>query len=152
VEVIIRHGLEPDLAQTLMLINELAIYEKAPNEVTNTLEKMREDGFGKNPIFGFFVAEINDTIVGISLFYTRYSTWKGKCLYLEDIIVTEQQRGKGIGHLLFEKTKAFATENDFVSLNWQVLDWNETAINFYKNNHAEFDSEWVNCKIALKKE
>ena len=145
----IRKGEETDLEQVLELIKELALYEKAPNEVTNTVAKMHVDGFGNNSVFGFFVAELNSAIVAISLYYTRYSTWKGKCLYLEDIIVTEKHRGKGIGNLLFEKTKEYAIQNNFVSMNWQVLDWNEPAINFYKKYNAEFDAEWINCRIML---
>jgi len=145
----IRKGLEEDLPAVLELIKELALYEKAPNEVTNTVAKMREDGFGNNAAFGFFVAEVEAKIVGISLYYTRYSTWKGKCLYLEDIIVTESFRGNGIGNLLFEKTKQYTAENNFVSINWQVLDWNEPAINFYKKYDAEFHTDWINCRIMI---
>jgi GNAT superfamily N-acetyltransferase len=148
-EIEIRTGIESDLPSVLKLIKELALYEKAPNEVTNTIDKMREDGFGRNPIFGFFVAKKLNEIIGISLYYTRYSTWKGKCLYLEDIIVTEKFRGNGVGNLLFEKTKQFAEENNFISINWQVLDWNEPAINFYKKYNSSFDNQWINCRIIL---
>jgi GNAT superfamily N-acetyltransferase len=148
-EIEIRTGIESDLPSVLKLIKELALYEKAPNEVTNTIDKMREDGFGRNPIFGFFVAKKLNEIIGISLYYIRYSTWKGKCLYLEDIIVTEKFRGNGVGNLLFEKTKQFAEENNFISINWQVLDWNEPAINFYKKYNSSFDNQWINCRIIL---
>ncbi len=148
-EIEIRTGIESDLPSVLKLIKELASYEKAPNEVTNTIDKMREDGFGRKPIFGFFVAKKLNEIIGISLYYTRYSTWKGKCLYLEDIIVTEKFRGNGVGNLLFEKTKQFAEENNFISINWQVLDWNEPAINFYKKYNSSFDNQWINCRIIL---
>ena len=148
-EIKIRVGKENDLPQVFDLIKELALYEKAPQEVTNNIEKMKEDGFGANPVFIFFIAEKNEKIIGISLFYIRYSTWKGKCLYLEDIIVTENFRGKGIGNLLFTKTCEYAKEKNFVSINWQVLNWNEPAINFYKKFDAEFDAEWLNCKIML---
>jgi GNAT superfamily N-acetyltransferase len=148
-EIEIRTGIESDLPSVLKLIKELASFEKAPNEVTNTIDKMREDGFGRNPIFGFFVAKKLNEIIGISLYYTRYSTWKGKCLYLEDIIVTEKFRGNGVGNLLFEKTKQFAEENNFISINWQVFDWNEPAINFYKKYNSSFDNQWINCRIIL---
>jgi hypothetical protein len=95
--VTIRQGQKQDLPRVLELVKELAEYERAPHEVINTVEKMEQDGFGANPIFGFFVAENKNGIVGLSLFYWRYSTWKGKRLYLEDIIVTEAERGKQIG-------------------------------------------------------
>src|SRR5579871_378013 len=104
----IRAGNNADLPRVLELVRELALYEKALPEVTNTVERMEQDGFGPNPIYGFFVAEDDQAIVGLSLYYYRYSTWKGKRLYLEDIIVTESYRGKGLGKLLFERTMQFA--------------------------------------------
>ncbi len=140
-------GTREDIPDLMRLVKELALYERAPNEVTNTEERMLEDGFGPNPCFGFYTAKLEGVLVGIALFYTRYSTWKGRCLYLEDIVVTEAYRGKGIGHLLFLKCVEHARENNFAMLNWQVLDWNEPAINFYKKYHAHFDGEWVNCKL-----
>src|SRR5690606_40198637 len=98
----IREGRREDLPRVLELIKELAEYERAPHEVTNTVERLEEDGFGAHPVFGFFVAERAGHIIGLSLYYWRYSTWKGKRLYLEDIIVTESERGYGAGKLLFE--------------------------------------------------
>jgi len=148
--LIVRRGIETDLPSVLNLIKELALYEKAPHEVTNTLEKMREDGFGKNPVFGFFVAEISGIIIGISLYYTRYSTWKGRCLYLDDIVVTEQYRRKGIGKQLFDATLQNAKENRFAHINWQVRDWNHPAIEVYKKEKSELDGEWINCKIRIR--
>jgi GNAT superfamily N-acetyltransferase len=148
--LIVRRGIENDLPSVLNLIKELALYEKAPHEVTNTVEKMREDGFGTNPVFGFFVAEISGIIIGISLYYTRYSTWKGRCLYLDDIVVTEQYRRKGIGKQLFDATLQHAKDNGFAHMNWQVLDWNHPAIEFYKKEKAELDGEWINCKIRIR--
>ena len=148
--VIIRKGIEADLPAVLALIKELALYEKAPHEVTNTVEKMKADGFGANPVFGFFVAELDANIVGISLYYTRYSTWKGRCLYLDDIVVTERFRRKGIGKKLFDATLHHAKENDFAHMNWQVLEWNTPAIEFYKKEKAELDGEWINCKIRIR--
>ena len=146
--MIIRTGLQSDLPRVLELIKELALFEKAPHEVTNTLEMMNEDGFGKHPIFGFFVAE-NDSgkIIGLSLYYWRYSTWKGKRLYLEDIIVTESERGKGAGKLLFDRTMQHALDENCTGMMWQVLDWNEPAINFYKKYGSKLDNEWVNCHL-----
>ncbi len=146
----IRIGKKEDLPSVLNLVKELAEYERAAHEVTNTVELMEQDGFGPNPIYGFFVAESNETIVGISLFYWRYSTWKGKRLYLEDIVVTESQRGNGIGKLLFDRTLQHALDENCSGMMWQVLDWNEPAINFYKKYEAKLDSEWVNCSLERK--
>lgn len=143
----IREGTKEDLPQVFELVKELALFERAPHEVTNTVEKMEEDGFGANPVYGFFVAEEQDRIIGLSLFYWRYSTWKGKRLYLEDIIVTEEERGRGIGKLLFDRTLAKSIEAKCTGMMWQVLDWNEPAINFYKKYHAKLDGEWINCHL-----
>lgn len=143
----VRKGTKADLPRTLELIKELAEYEKAPLEVSNTLAMMEEDGFGQNPIFGFFVAENARGIVGISVYYYRYSTWKGKRLYLEDIIVTESERGSGLGKLLFDRTMQQCLNDGCTGMMWQVLDWNEPAINFYKKYNAKMDYEWVNCHL-----
>jgi GNAT superfamily N-acetyltransferase len=143
----IREGKKSDLPQVLERIKELALYEKAPHEVTNTVERMEKDGFGPNPIYGLFVAEENNTIVGISIYYWRYSTWKGKRLYLEDIVVTESQRGKGTGKLLFDRTMQHALDENCTGMLWQVLEWNEPAINFYKKYGAKLDDEWTNCSL-----
>ena len=143
----IRSGKIEDLPQVLQLVKELAEYEKALHEVTNTVALMEKQGFGEKPLFGFFVAEEDQKIIGISLYYYRYSTWKGKRLYLEDIVVTGSYRGKGIGHLLFEETMRFALKSDCSGMQWQVLDWNEPAINFYKKYQARLDNEWINCHL-----
>jgi GNAT superfamily N-acetyltransferase len=145
----IREGKIEDLPRVLELVKELALYEKAPEQVTNTLEMMQEDGFGPNPIFGLFVAEKNSTgeIIGISIFYYRYSTWKGKRLYLEDIVVTETERGHGAGKLLFDRTMLKCIEANCTGMMWQVLDWNTPAINFYQKYGAELDSGWINCNL-----
>lgn len=140
----IREGQIEDLPQVLELVKELAEYEKAAHEVENTVAQMEIDGFGANPIFGFFVAERSGKIVGISLYYYRYSTWKGKVLYLEDIIVTEKMRGQNIGYQLFEKTIQYAKDTGCKRMTWQVLEWNEPALNFYRKFGAQFDPEWVN--------
>lgn len=144
----IRKGLKPDLPQVLKLIQELATYEKAPNEVAVTLAEMERDGFGENPIFKFFVAEVEGKIVGISLYYIKYSTWKGKCVFLEDIIVTESHRTYGIGKKLFDEVVKVAKEMKARRMEWQVLEWNEPAIKFYEKLDSHFDSEWVNCKLT----
>ncbi|MBI3219034.1 MAG: GNAT family N-acetyltransferase [Bacteroidetes bacterium] len=143
----IRIGTKEDLPQVLDLVKELAEYERALKEVTNTVQRMELDAFGKEPVFGFFVAEKKDRIVGISLYYYRYSTWKGKRLYLEDIVVTQSERGNGIGHLLFEETMRYSLASNCTGMQWQVLDWNEPAINFYKKYNARFDAEWINCHL-----
>jgi len=108
---------------------------------------MEKDGFGPNPIYGFFVAEESDTLVGMALYYYRYSTWKGKRLYLEDIIVTETFRGKGIGKQLFEVVLKKTVSERCTGMMWQVLDWNKPAIDFYKKYNANLDSEWINCNL-----
>ena len=143
----IREGKKADLPRVLELIKELAAYEKALHAVTNTVEMMEEDGYGEHPVFGFFVAENESKLVGLALYYYRYSTWTGKRLYLEDIIVTQQERGNGVGKLLFERTIEKAKEDRCKGLTWQVLDWNEPAINFYKKYKAKFDGEWINCHL-----
>ncbi|HPH45581.1 MAG TPA: GNAT family N-acetyltransferase [Chryseolinea sp.] len=146
-KTIIRIGKKEDLHSVLNLVKELAAYERAAHEVINTVDLMEQDGFGQNPIYGFFVAESNETIVGISLYYWRYSTWKGKRLYLEDIVVTESQRGNGIGKLLFDRTLQHALDQNCSGMMWQVLDWNEPAINFYKKYGSKLDGEWINCSL-----
>ncbi|MAE85795.1 MAG: GNAT family N-acetyltransferase [Flammeovirgaceae bacterium] len=143
----IRKGTKEDLPRALELIKELALYEKAPDEVTNTLKMMEEDGFGKNPVFGYIVAEENGEIHGMSMYYWRYSTWKGKRIYLEDLIVTESKRGSGIGKLLFEETIEIGKREGATGMMWQVLDWNEPAINFYKKYDSIIEDGWLNCNI-----
>ena len=146
----IRKGVKADLPQVLNLIRELAVYERAPLEVTVTVEEMEQDGFGDNPIFKFFVAESENEIIGISLYYIKYSTWKGKCIFLEDIIVTEQLRKHGIGKKLFDEVVKIAKETKVKRLEWQVLEWNEPAIKFYGKLNSHFDGEWINCKLTDK--
>ena len=143
----IRNGIKEDLPRVLELIRELAKYENAPEQVTLSLEMFEEDGFGPDPVYRFFVAENEKGILGMSLFYYRYSTWKGKTLFLEDIIVTLEERGKGIGKALFERVIIKAKESNCQRLSWQVLDWNEPAIKFYKKYDAHFDDAWTNCDL-----
>ncbi|WP_162428265.1 GNAT family N-acetyltransferase [Pontibacter pudoricolor] len=144
----IRKGTIDDLPQVLQLIQELAEYEKAPNEVTNTLEDMQRDGFGERPIFEFFVAEDQEAIVGIALYYTAYSTWKGRTIYLEDLVVTERLRRGGIGKKLFDVVAEEAKRLGAKRFRWQVLEWNEPAIAFYKKIGADLDGEWMNCTMT----
>jgi len=145
----IRRAVKEDCPRLLELVQELATYEKAPNEVTVTLDHFVESGFGKNPVWWTFVAEVNGVIQGFALYYVRYSTWKGQAMYLEDIIVTNEMRGKGIGKLLFDRLIEEAKEKKFNRIIWQVLDWNEPAINFYKKYNADFDGGWLNCSIYV---
>ena len=146
-EILIRRAKKTDCARLLELIQELATYEKAPDEVTVTLSHFEASGFGDNPVWWAFVAEVQGVVVGMALYYIRYSTWKGQRLYLEDILVTEEMRGKKIGSLLFDALIKEAKGKKYNGMNWQVLDWNEPAINFYKKYNANFDPEWVNCSI-----
>jgi predicted N-acetyltransferase YhbS len=145
----VRIGTKNDVPAVMQLVRELAEYERAPDEVTNSEEAMIRDGFESEPAFGLFVAEINQQVVGIALHYVRYSTWKGKMLYLEDIVVKEQLRGQGIGADLFEACLKLCVERNYAGMTWQVLDWNEPALNFYRKYSAALDSEWVNGKLLL---
>ncbi len=145
----IRRATKKDLPEVLALVKELALYEKAPEEVTITLQELEEDGFGETPLYWIILAEDQTGILGMSFYYIRYSTWKGKCLYLEDIVVKEEHRGRGIGKVLFEDTISAAKEINAKLMTWQVLDWNEPAINFYKKFNAELDGEWVNGKLRF---
>jgi len=145
----IRRAVKEDCARLLELVNELAVYEKAPLEVTVTLDHFIESGFGTNPVWYGFVAEKDDVIKGFAVYYVRYSTWKGQRMYLEYILVTERARCKGIGKLLFDRLIEEAKDKKFNGIVWQVLDWNEPAINFYKKYNAKFDDEWVNCSIEV---
>lgn len=144
---IIRRAEKKDCARLLQLIQELADYEKAPQEVTVTLEHFEESGFGPNPVWWAFVAEINGRVEGFALYYIRYSTWKGQCLYLEDFLVTEQLRGQGAGKLLFDRVIQEAKDKGYKRMVWQVLDWNKPAINFYKKYDAKLDPEWLNGSL-----
>lgn len=144
----IRRGTVDDLPQVYALIQELAEYERAPQEVTNTLEEMERDGFGENPIYKFFVAENEEGVVGIALYYTAYSTWKGRMLFLEDLVVTEKLRRAGIGRRLFDAVAQEAKDTGAKRFKWQVLEWNEPAIAFYKKIGADLDGEWINCNMT----
>ncbi len=145
----IRRAVKEDCPRLMELITELAVYERAPEEVTATLEHFTGSGFGPNPVWWAFVAEEDGYVEGFALYYIRYSTWKGQRMYLEDLIVTEKMRGRGLGKLLFDRLIDEAKEKKFSGLVWQVLDWNEPAINFYKKYNARFDAGWMNCAIDV---
>ena len=146
--VTIRYAKLEDCERMLELINELALYEKAPEEVTVTLDEFKDAGFGNNKVWKAFVAEIDEKIEGFALYYTRYSTWKGCRLYLEDFIVTEKMRGQGIGKLLFEEILKEAKNNNYSGVVWQVLDWNQPAINFYNKYNAQIEDGWLNASLS----
>jgi GNAT superfamily N-acetyltransferase len=149
-EIVIRKAMREDCTSMMQLIHELAVYEKAPEEITVDFDHFVESGFGENPVWYAFVAETKNKVVGFALYYIRYSTWKGQRMYLEDILVNEPWRGKGIGKLLFDKLIEEVKEKKLRGMVWQVLEWNEPAINFYrKYKGVVFDNEWVNCSLPI---
>jgi GNAT superfamily N-acetyltransferase len=147
-EVTIRRGRNSDVPAALCLIKELAEYERAPHEVEVTLEEMVEWGFGSQKVYEFFVAEKDGKVIGMALYYYKYSTWKGKCLFLEDLIVTGSERCKGYGSMLMNHVIAEAKSQKVRRLEWQVLHWNAPAIEFYKKFNSSFDDEWLNCRLT----
>lgn len=147
--IIIRRAEKADCLRMMELVRELALYEKAPEEVTVTQAHFEESGFGPNPVWWAFVAEVDGVVQGIALYYIRYSTWKGSRMFLEDLVVSEASRGQGLGKLLFDRLIVEAKEKNFSGMVWQVLEWNEPAINFYKKYDAKFDPEWWNCSIEF---
>lgn len=148
--MLVRHAISQDVDAIYNLIHELAVFERAGHEFINSKENLLKDGFSDKPTYICFVAEENGVVIGMSLCYTRYSTWKGNVLYLEDLIVTEALRGKGFGKALFEYTIQYAKQNNYARLSWQVLDWNVDAINFYKLFDAEIETGWLNAWINMK--
>ncbi len=147
--ITVRRARKEDCPRMLELVHELAAYEKAPQEVVVSLEHFQESGFGDKPVYWAFVAEADNNVVAFALYYIRFSTWKGQRMYLEDILVTESWRNKGIGQLLMDQLIIEAKEKKLNGITWQVLDWNEPAIRFYKKYNASFDGEWINCAIKV---
>lgn len=148
-EIKIRKAVREDCKRLLELVHELAVYEKAADEVTVKLDHFEESGFGLVPVWWAFVAEVDGIVNGFALYYIRYSTWKGQRMYLEDFLVTDHMRGKGLGKMLFDKLIEECQEKKFSGIVWQVLDWNEAAINFYKKYpEVKFESEWLNCSMS----
>lgn len=150
-KITIKNGTIGDLPQVLELINELAAYTGFSDQVVNTVEQMEIDGFGPNPIYGLLVAKSNKAVLGASIYYYRYSTWKGKRLYLEDFVVRESERGKGIGKLLFEATLQKSIFENCTGIMWQVLGNNNRAIDFYKKYDTNFDNDFINCNLEMDK-
>jgi GNAT superfamily N-acetyltransferase len=149
-DITIRKAVQADCARMMELIQELAVYEKEPEAVTVSMAHFEQSGFGPNPVWWAFVAEMDDKVQGFALYYIRYSTWKGQRMYLEDLLVTEALRGKGAGKLLVDRLLEECKKKGYTGLVWQVLEWNEPAINFYKKfSNVKFDKEWVNCSIEV---
>jgi GNAT superfamily N-acetyltransferase len=148
-EIKIEKGKKEDLPVLMELIRELAEYERELDQVTNTIEMMEVDGFGANPVFDFILAKKDEEVIGAAIYYYRYSTWKGKRLYLEDLIVTGSYRGNGAGKKLFDEVIAIGKKENCTGMMWQVLDWNEPAIEFYKKYNTEFDAGWLNCHLQF---
>lgn len=146
--ITIRNAVIEDCPRLLQLINELALYEKAPEEVTVTLSEFEDAGFGPQAVWKAFVAETEGTIQGFGLYYIRYSTWKGCRLYLEDLLVTEEMRGQGTGKLIFDRLVEEAVQKGYNGMTWQVLDWNEPALNFYKKYNAHIENGWLNGSLS----
>ena len=146
-DIQIRPAVKEDCTRMMELIHELAVYERAPEQVVVSFEHFVSSGFGENPVWWALVAEVNGNVEGMALYYIRYSTWKGQRMYLEDLVVAENMRGHKIGSLLFDALIIEAKAKKFKGMNWQALDWNEPALNFYRKYNSSFDPEWVNCSI-----
>jgi GNAT superfamily N-acetyltransferase len=144
----IRIATKQDCPRLIELVQELADYELAPQEVTVTPQEFEDAGFGQKPVWKAFVAEVDGNIEGFALYYVRFSTWKGSRLYMEDFYVTERMRGNGIGKRLFETIITEAKELNFNGMNWQVLDWNEPAINFYNKYQSNIEQGWLNASLS----
>jgi GNAT superfamily N-acetyltransferase len=147
-KITVRKGEKKDIPQALELVKELAIYERAPEEVITNVAQMEKDGFSEQAVYRFLVAETSGRIIGMALYYTAYSTWKGRYIYLDDLIVTEKHRRSGAGKLLFDGVLREAKLEGANQLRWHVLEWNEPAINFYKKYNASLDPEWITGKLT----
>lgn len=145
---IIRDAVENDMPQVLELIRELAVFEKEPDAVEVTAEELVNEGFGENPLFHCFVAEVNNNIVGIALVYYRFSTWKGRSIHLEDLIVKESMRGTGLGSALYAEVMKYAKAKGVRRVEWVVLDWNQNAIDFYEKSGATLLKDWYLVQMS----
>ena len=149
-EASIRKAKKSDAAAILSLIRELAVFERAPHAVIIDMDQLEKDGFGPHPLFGCFVAEVDQKVVGMALFYPRYSTWKGPTLHLEDLIVTEKMKGKGIGTRLYQAFLTHAHRIGVERVEWAVLDWNAPAIRFYQKSGATVLEDWRTVQMDKK--
>ncbi len=140
--MIIRKGTPQDMTSVLELIKELAVFEKEPDAVVVTKEDLVRDGFGESPLFYTFIAEVANEIVGMALYYYRYSTWKGKTIHLEDLIVKEKMRGSGCGFALYSEIIKQGKLDNVRRIEWAVLDWNTSAIDFYEKSGATMLTDW----------
>ncbi len=148
--ITIRPAVKEDCARMLQLVKELAIYERAAHEVTVDYDHFEESGFGQNPVWWAVVAEVDKIVQGFAMYFVRFRTWKGQYMFLEDFVVTEKFRGKGIGKLLFDKLIEEAKEKQFKGMVWQVLEWNEPAIKFYKKyDGVQLNKEWIDCTLSV---
>lgn len=145
--MLIRKGLKQDMPSVLDLIKELAVFEKQPDAVVITVDELVKDGFGDNPLFQTFVAEVDGEIIGTALFYYRYSTWKGKTIHLEDLIVKQDKRGTGAGSALYKEVLKFAKQDGVRRVEWVVLNWNTHAINFYERSGAAILQDWLTVQM-----
>lgn len=143
----IRKATKKDMPEVLELINELAVFENEPDAVETTVETLEKEGFGDNPLFTCFVAEVEGRIEGMALVYYRFSTWKGRTLHLEDLIVREEKRGTGLGNALYRKVITFAEEQGLKRVEWVVLDWNQHAIDFYARSGANILKDWYTVQM-----
>ncbi len=148
-KITLRSAVKDDCSRLMELVKELAEFEREPDAVTVDYQHFVESGFGERPVWWAWVAEVDGRIEGFALYYIRYSTWKGQRLYLEDLIVTEAMRGKGLGKMLFEKLLSITKELGYSGMVWQVLDWNKPAIEFYKKYGAKLDNGWMNCSVEV---
>lgn len=149
-KIAVREARKEDVVRIYSLIKQLAIFEGEENAVKISIEELMEDGFGDHPFYKCIVAEHENEVIAFALYYIRYSTWKGKSVYLEDFLVDEKFRSKGVGKVLFEEIIRISKEMGVRQLNWQVLDWNEGAIRFYERYKANFSDEWINCYILFE--
>ena len=147
--MIIRKARATDIPAIHALIRELAEYEQAPEEVIVTEHDMLNYGFGAHPLFTCYVAEDQNDIIGMALYYIKYSTWKGPCVFLEDIIVTQSRRKEGLGKLLFDQVLSDCRKMNCKRMEWQVLDWNTPAIKFYEQYEPEVLKEWLNYRLSF---
>ncbi len=138
----IRFATKEDMISVHQLITELAVFEKEPDAVEISVVDLEEGGFSKEPKFKIFVAEENNQIIGMALFYERFSTWKGKAIHLEDLIVTQSKRKLGVGKALYSQLMKYAFDNNYKRVAWEVLDWNKNAIDFYESTGAHILKGW----------